>query len=147
MAAKLPTDLCIRAYAESDRAYVASTFLNTSHDLALFAGTPDRLFFPPMQKLFDAFLRHPRAALAIVCERNDPEVIRAWLLAWILEHSSVIWYAHTAGRYRGQGICSHLVQTLPGSNKASVFTSKAGHRINQKFKLVRYPTLILEVLR
>ena len=147
MATTLPTDLRIRAYQESDKPYLASTFLNTAHDLALFAGTPDRLYFRPMQELFDAFLRHPKSCVAVVCERGDPEVIRAWLCAWILDQTSVIWYAHTTSRRRREGICSHLVETLPGLSKASVFTSRVGHRINQKHKLVRYPTLILEVLK
>ena len=143
----LPSDLRIRAYEETDKPYLASTFLHTAHDLALFAGTPDRLFFKPMQRLFDGYLRHPRACVAVVCERDDPETIRAWLCAWILDSTSVIWYAHTHAKCRRRGICSHLVDTLPGTSKASVFTSKVGHRINQKHRLVRYPTLIFEVLK
>lgn len=142
-----PSDLSIRAYRESDKSFLASTFLNSAHDLALFAGTPDRLYFSPMQRLFDRFISHPRAAVAVVCDRDDTDVIRAWLCAWILDHASVVWYAYTIGRRRKEGICSHLISTLPGDSKAGVFTSKIGHRISQKHKLVRYPTLILEVLR
>jgi len=147
MMAQLPTDLVIRQYRETDKPYLASTFLHTAHDLALFAGTPDRLYFEPMQRVFDSFLRHPRACVAVVVERDDPEWIIAWLAAWLLDSASVVWYAHTQKRRRQEGICSHLIETLPGVSKASVFTSKVGHRISQKHRLVRYPTLLFEVLK
>ena len=142
----LPNGLIIRGYRESDKPYIASTFLNTCRNLAFFQNTPYRLYYPTMQRLFDKFLRHNRACVAVVVDEDEQAVIRAWLLAWILDDVSVIWYAHTMSRFRRKGICDHLVSTLPGASKASVFTSKAGHRVNQKHNLVRYPTLAFEVL-
>ena len=147
MTKKLPKGLKIRSYRETDRAYIASTFLHTVHDISLFAGTPDRLYFPTMQLLFDTVMRHKNAVVAVVCDDEDPDVIRAWLMAWLLDDSVVIWYSHTSSRYRRRGICSHLIETLNRPAKSAVFTSKIGHRIIQKHKLVRYPTLMMEVLR
>jgi ribosomal protein S18 acetylase RimI-like enzyme len=146
MAHKLPEGLIIRGYQEKDKSYIASTFLNTARNLAFFYGTPDRLYYPPMQKLFDRFLRHSRTCVAVVADEDEPAVIRAWVLAWILEDVSVVWFAHTANRYRRQGICSHLLETLPGTSKATVFTSRIGERIRKKHRLVKYSTLILEVI-
>lgn len=141
----LPEDLAIRARKPDDYAYLLTTFLHTAHNLALFQGTPQRLYTDPMAKLFRSFIDHPRATTAVVCEREDPDWIIAWMSAWILRDVSVIWYAYTRATHRRQGVCDHLVSAIPGSAKASVFTSKVWHRINQKHKIIRYPTLILEV--
>lgn len=142
----LPPGVRIRAFRDSDLNYLASTFLRSAHNLALFAGTPDRLYYSPMEKLFHKFVGHPSAVIAVVVDETDPDYIVAWMCAWILENVSVVWYAYVRTSHREKGICAHLIETLPGRDKASVFTSKIGHRIAQKLKLVRYPTLIFEVL-
>jgi len=145
--AQLPASVCIRPFRETDRSFLATTFAHTAHDIALFQGTPDRLFRPPMQRLFDRMVTHPKAAVAVVCDNEDTDFIVGWLCAWILDDVSVVWYAYVRNKFRRKGICSHLIETLPGRSKASVFTSKVGHRISEKFSLVRYPTLMLEVFR
>jgi len=143
----LPADLSIRPYREGDQSYLAATFLKSARNLALFAGTPDRLYYEPMQRLLNTFLHHPAARVAVVCESDDPDHIVAWVCAWLLDNSAVIWYAYTRAQRRREGICGHLIDTLPGASKAGVFTSQIWNRISQKRHIVRYPTLILEVSR
>lgn len=142
---ELPEGCAIRDYKASDTGYLVNTFLHSAHNLALFQGCPNRLYHPPMRRLFEQFTTHPKARIAVVCDKDDPDWIVSWLAAWILKDVSVVWYAHTRSRWRRKGICDHLVATMPGSQKAAVFTSRVWTRINRKHKLISYPTLILEV--
>lgn len=141
----LPDGLVLRKRRSSDDPYLATTFLHSAHNLAMFQGTPERLYKRQMSGLFSTFVNHKLATTAIICEREDPDWIVAWLTAWIMRETSVIWYSYTRAKHRRQGLCELLVTSLPGKAKASVFTSRAFHRINQKHDIIRYPTLILEV--
>jgi GNAT superfamily N-acetyltransferase len=144
----LPTGYIVRRYDDAkDRAYIATTWLHTAHDLAFFQGTPDRLYYPEMQKVIEKVLENPRCTIAVVADKDDPDFIIGWLCAWVLPEISIAWYAYTRSRWRKRGIASHLVSTMPGKTRSAVFTSRIARKLVKKNHLVRYPTLIFKVLQ